>query len=185
VSSVPFSELVETMKRSAGALRDAEVPFLLGGGLACWARGGPETDHDVDFLVRPDDAELALETLSSAGMRPERPPEGWLYKAWEGEAYVDLIFETAEGPVTDDHFARGEELDVYAVRMRVASLEDVVAAKLLTLNEMDLDYGPALQISRSLREQIDWNKVRERTSSSPYARAFLTLLEELEIVPAR
>jgi hypothetical protein len=182
LSSVPFSELIETMKRSAGALRDAEVPFLLGGGIACWARGGPETDHDVDFLLKPDDAERALETLTAAGMRPERPPEGWLYKAWEDEAYVDLIFETAEGPVSDDHFARSEELDVYAVRMRVASLEDVVIAKLLALNEMALDYGPTLQISRSLREQIDWALVRERASTSPYARAFFALLAELGIV---
>jgi hypothetical protein len=25
---------------------------MLGGGLAIWARGGPPTDHDVDFFVR-------------------------------------------------------------------------------------------------------------------------------------
>jgi len=73
-----FPELIETMKRAAAALRDAEVPFLLGGGMAAWARGGPPTDHDVDLLLRERDAELALEALEAAGMRGERPPEGWL-----------------------------------------------------------------------------------------------------------
>ena len=57
------------------------MPHILGGGLAAWARGGPPTEHDVDFFVRAEDAERALEALVEAGMKPERPPEGWLLKA--------------------------------------------------------------------------------------------------------
>jgi hypothetical protein len=47
-----FPELLDAMKLAAAALRDAEVPYILGGGLAAWARGGPPTEHDVDFFVR-------------------------------------------------------------------------------------------------------------------------------------
>jgi hypothetical protein len=36
-----FEAICESMKKAAGALRDAEIPFLLGGGLAAWSRGGP------------------------------------------------------------------------------------------------------------------------------------------------
>jgi Uncharacterised nucleotidyltransferase len=172
------------MKTAAGALREAEIPFVLGGGIACWARGGPETDHDVDFLVRSDDAESALAALTAIGMRPERPPEGWLYKAWEDNCHVDLIFETTAGPVTDDVFERADQLDVYAVPMQVASLEDVLVTKLLALSEQSLDYRSVLEISRSLREQIDWDRVRERTATSPFAAAFFTLVERLGIAPA-
>jgi hypothetical protein len=53
--------------------------------------GGPETDHDVDFLVRPGDADAALDALAGAGLRPERPPEGWLHKTWDDPCHVDLI----------------------------------------------------------------------------------------------
>jgi hypothetical protein len=35
-----------------------------------------------------------------------------------------------------------------------------------------------------LREQVDWNEVRELTSRSPYARAFFLLAEELDIISA-
>jgi hypothetical protein len=38
-------------------------------------------------------------------------------------------------------------------------------------------------ITRSLREQIDWPGLRSRCSGSPYAKAYLTLVEELEIAP--
>jgi hypothetical protein len=44
-----FDDLLATLKRAAAALREAEVPFLLGGGLAVWARGGAESEHEVDY----------------------------------------------------------------------------------------------------------------------------------------
>jgi Nucleotidyl transferase of unknown function (DUF2204) len=176
-----FQRLLDTMKRAAGAFQKADVEFLLGGGLACWARGGPASDHDVDFLVRPADAEAGLEALARAGMKTERPPEHWLVKAYDEGVLVDLIFEPSGFTVDDELFGRAEEMDVHSVRMRVASLEDVLATKLLALSEQELDYGAILKIARSLREQIDWGAVWRATKDSAYAKAFFTLVEELGI----
>ena len=36
-----MASFVVTLKRVAATLRDEEIPFALGGGLAAWARGGP------------------------------------------------------------------------------------------------------------------------------------------------
>jgi hypothetical protein len=181
--SESFPELVDAMKKGAAALRDAEVPFLLGGGLAAWAYGGPPTDHDVDFLLREADAERALEALVDVGMRPERPPEGWLLKAWDGDILVDLIFEPAGGPVGDEHFDRAIHLEVAALPLLVASIDDVLATKLLAMSEQDPDYRPVLEIARSLREQIDWDLVRAQVEDTPFGAAFLTLVERLRILP--
>jgi predicted nucleotidyltransferase len=180
-----FGELIESLKKAAGVLRDAGITFVLGGGIGSAARGGPESDHDVDLLLRPADADRALNVLEEAGFKPEKPPEGWLYKAWDGEVFVDLIFRTSEGDVTDDLIDRASELEVYAVPMLVLHPEDLVVSKLLALDEMVLDYKPILEIARALREQIDWPHVRERTSESPFAKAFFTLIEELGIVTDR
>jgi predicted nucleotidyltransferase len=171
----PFGEIEHALKRAAAALRDAGVPFLLGGSLASWARGGPETRHDLDLMIRPTDVETALEALNEAGMRPERPPEDWLVKAWDGDTLVDLIYCPKGLPVNDDLIARGEELSVLGMEMRVMALEDVLATKLMALTEHSLRYESLLQIARALREQIDWAAVRARTDSSPFARAFFTL----------
>ena len=179
-----FDDLLETLKAAAAALRDAEVPFLLGGGVAAWVRGGPETAHDLDLMVKPPDAERALQVLEDAGFRAERPPEGWLYKAWAGDVLVDLIFDPSGGPVDDAMFERGEELDVHAFQMHVMSLEDVMVTKLLALREHEVDYESVLEIARGLREQVDWIDVRRRTQQSPYARAFFYLAEELDIFSA-
>jgi hypothetical protein len=180
-----FERMLATMKKAGGALNEAQLPWALGGGLACWARGGPETEHDIDFLVRPEDAERAQQALAKAGFRTEKPPEGWLLKAFDDDGVmVDLIYSPQGGPVTDDLLERTETLEVHAMRMRVARLEDVLVQKLLALNEQQPDYSSVLELARSLREQVDWDEVRARTGESPFARAYFTLLEELEIVSA-
>jgi predicted nucleotidyltransferase len=179
----PFGDLVDTLKRAVAALRDRNVPYVLGGGLAIWARGGPESDHDLDFMVKEEDADRALQALVDIGMTPEKPPEGWLYKAFDGnDVMVDLIFHPIGNPVTEELLARGEELEVKAIAVNVMSTEDVFVSKLLALREHELEYGSALKLARAVREQVDWDDVRARTEHSPFARAFFTIAEGLELV---
>ena len=177
-----ISELVETMKRAGAALRDAGIPVMLGGGLAAWARGGPPTDHDVDFFLRPEDAERALEALEAAGFRPEQPPEHWLLKAHDGDVLVDLIFQPAGGAVDGAHFERATQMEVLGQSMLVASVDDVLVTKLLALTEQEPDFQAVLALARALREQIDWAYVRDQSGDSPFAQAFFTLVEGLGIV---
>jgi hypothetical protein len=175
--------LAEALKRAAAALREAEVPFMLCGSMACWIRGGPEPfTKDVDFCVKEADADRALDALAGAGMATERPPEGWLYKAWDEHILIDLLFAPANVPVTDSTLERSDELLVLSVPMQVAAIDDVMATKLLALNESSIDLKQLLQIGRSLREQIAWDQLRRRTEHSPFAMAFFTLVEQLGIV---
>jgi hypothetical protein len=178
-----FDELIEAMKASAGILQQAEIPFVLGGGLSAWARGGPKSEHDVDLLLRPQDAEQALSAFEAAGWTTERPPEGWLYKTWhENGALVGLIFNPASGPITDAIIERAPIAEVMALRVNVSTLEDVMTAKLLAITEQEPDYSAVLEWARALREQIDWDTVRQRTEASPFAKAFFTLVESLGVV---
>jgi hypothetical protein len=179
-----IGDLVDTMKKAAAALREAEIPFMLGGGLAAWARGGPPSEHDVDFFVREGDAERALSALAAAGLKPERPPEEWLLKAWDGDVLVDLIYRPSGGAVDAPHFERASELEVLGQTLLVASVDDVLVTKLLALNEQRPDYQAVLALARALREQIDWEDVRQRTSASAFAQAFFVLAEGLGIAPA-
>ena len=82
----------ETLKQVAAALRDAEIPFVLGGGFAAWASGGAAVRPDLDLMLKPEDADRALEVLARRACETEKPPEEWLYKAWDGDLLVDLIF---------------------------------------------------------------------------------------------
>jgi Uncharacterised nucleotidyltransferase len=178
----PFSDIEATLKKAAAALRAADVPFLLGGSLASWARGGPETRHDLDLMIKREDVERAVAALREAGLRAEDPPEEWLVKAWDGDVLVDLIFAPKGLTMDDDVIARGEAMPVLSMQMRVMALEDVMITKLMAITEHHLRYEGPLAIARALREQINWDHVRGATASSPFARAFFVLLEGLEIL---
>ena len=177
--------LVETAKRAIAALEADEVPYLLGGGLGCWALGGPPSSNDVDLMLRHDDAERALTALEAAGFRGERPPEQWLLKAWEEEVLIDLIFEPSGLEISDAVLARGTTVGIGGMDVRVMDLDDIFVTKLMSIDEHACDYEGHLAIARSLREKLDWARLREETAESPFAAAFFTLADGLGIsIPA-
>jgi hypothetical protein len=181
-NELSFGEISDTLKKVVAALRDNEIPYLLGGSLAFWAHGGPERRKDLDFMVKAEDAERALELLEAEGLQPEKPPEGWLYKAWDGDVLVDLIFHPKGMEIDDSVIARGEDLEVLAMPIKVMALEDVLCTMLMALHEHRADYSSLLQMARSLREKVDWNDVRSRTDRSPFARAFFTIAEGTGVI---
>ena len=128
-------------------------------------------------MIKREDVERAVEALTAAGMRADDPPEEWLVKAWDGEVLVDLIFSPKGLPIDDDVIARGEQMSVLSMEMRVMAIEDVLVTKLMAITEHSLRYEALLSIARALREQVDWEHVRAATASSPFARAFFVLLE--------
>ncbi len=178
-----FDEIVAALRVAVPALREAQIPFMLGGSMAVWAYGGPEPTNDLDLMLRAQDAERALTALAAAGMRTEHPPEEWLVKAWHDDVLVDLIFGPRGMPIDDEVLARSVVRNLSALRVNVMALEDVLTTKLLALDEHQLDLSWLLQIARAVREQVDWDLLRRRTAGSPYAAAFFTLVERLEIAP--
>ena len=176
-----LDSLTDTLKRAVAAIEAQRIPYVLGGGLGCWARGGPPSSNDIDLMVKRDDAERAQRALAEAGMRTERPPEQWLLKAWDGDVLIDLIFEPSGIRISDEVIERGERLSVAGMQIQVMALDDILVTKLLALDEHSADYRDLLQIGRALREQIDWDALRQRTSSSPFAVAFFALADGLRL----
>jgi hypothetical protein len=175
-------ELLRTLTKVANALRNAEIPFALTGGCAGYARGGPASEHDVDLLVRPEDAAEAVRVLVKRGLRAAEPPEDWLLKVYDGDSLVDLLFRPNERLVTDETLAMAEEMPVGSVMLPVMPATFVLSSKLLVLDGHRCDFSELLPFVRALREQIDWEQVREETRESPYAEAFLMLIERLDII---
>jgi hypothetical protein len=173
--------LQRTIIEVVSALRSADVPFALAGGSAVYARGGPPTTHDVDVLVCEQDADDAVKALVEAGMRAEDPPEDWLTKVYCGEWLVDIIFRPNERPVTPETLATAEDMRLDAISAPVMPATALMVDKLLVLGPHRCDLAELLPVARALREQVDWDEVREQTSSSPYAEAFLVLLDRLDI----
>ena len=179
------------LKRSASALKADGVPFALGGGYALWVAGGPEPSHDVDLVVAETDVEMAANSLAAAGLRIERPPEDWLFKAYCEDddatesvaepALVDVLHRLGGIPVTASLLNSAREYEVLGIRIPVLPPTPIMIAKLQSLTEHYCDFAPLLSGVRAVREQLDWTEIRQATQDNPFAEAFLLLVERLGI----
>ncbi|WP_280269485.1 BON domain-containing protein [Nocardia wallacei] len=176
-----IDQLLQTLTRVANTLLDSGVPFAVAGGCAVYARGGPASDHDVDIFVKPADVDRARRSLDAAGLRLGDPAEDWLTKAYDGDTLVDLIFRPNYRAVTDELLGRASWMRVGPTAAPVVSGTDLMVDKLMVLDPHRLDFTGLLRIARDLREQVDWPRVRAETAVSPYARAFLGLVDDLGI----
>jgi hypothetical protein len=175
-------EIRDLLKRTAVALKQADVPFALCGGYAAWVRGAPEPDHDADFLVPAAEAERAAMALGEAGLAVEEPAEDWLIKVVSGASFVDVLWRTCGVPVESDLVERAEVLPVLSVQMPVLTATDILVTKLHALDEHYCDFGRLLPVARALREQVDWDVVRREAAGNHFAVVFLQLLSRLGIV---
>jgi hypothetical protein len=176
--------LREALKAVAVALKESQVPFALMGGYAVWARGGPEPDHDVDFLVAEQDAEDVEHLLGDKGFEVVQPPEDWLFKVFVDDSMIDVIFRASGAPAQRSDVERATPLEVLSVQMPVLEATDLVVQKLASLDEHYCDFAQLLPMARSLREQVDWEVVRQETGHNDYAAAFLFLATRLSIIDA-
>ena len=156
------------------AVEQKGIPYLLVGGIAASTYGRPRWTHDIDLLVRPVDAGLALDALAASGFGTEETFPDWLYKADRDGVGVDVIFSMPGGLLLDDQMlARAREETIGAVTVRVISPEDMIVVKAVVHDEhMPRHWHDGLAILAGC--QLDWEYVLRRSSHGP--RRVLSLL---------
>jgi predicted nucleotidyltransferase len=163
------------LQAAVGALEQKGIPYLLVGGIAASTYGRPRWTHDVDLLVRPVDAGLALDALAADGFRTEETYPDWLYKADSDGVEVDVIFSMPGGILLEDEMlARAREETVGELSVRVISPEDMIVVKAVVHDEhMPRHWHDALAIVS--RCSLDWDYLVRRARRHG-ARRVLSLL---------
>jgi hypothetical protein len=169
------------LKRTASALKADGVPFALAGGYALWAHGAPESENDVDFVIAEEDTERAVHALESAGFQVTRPPEDWLFKVGCDGAEVDVLHRVVGEPVDPALIERSTDMDLLGIRLPVLPATDLLSSKLRSMTEHYCDFGRLLPHVRAVREQLDWDRLREEVAANDFAVAFLFLTDRLGI----
>jgi predicted nucleotidyltransferase len=136
--------------------------------------GRPRWTHDIDFLVRPDDARDVLAALRTAGFTTEETDPVWLYKAFKHDIMVDVIFMVMGGIYLDEEMqSRSIERDYQGLRLRIPSPEDQIVIKAIVhREETSRHWFDALAILG--RAQLDWSYLIRRGRVG--ARRLLALL---------
>ena len=165
---------VRVLREAVEAVDRAGYAFLVLGGLASSLVGRPRWTHDIDFLVRPDDARDVLEALRGAGFTTEETDPIRIYKAFKDDVMVDVIFMVMGGIYLDDEMqSRSIERDYQDLRLRIPSPEDQIVIKAIVhREETSRHWFDALAILG--RAQLDWTYLTRRGRVG--ARRLLALL---------
>ncbi|HEY7072881.1 MAG TPA: nucleotidyltransferase [Acidimicrobiales bacterium] len=150
------ADIRKALEEVISVLREAEIAFLLIGGMSAATFARPRMTDDIDVFVRPDAAGHALEALAAAGFDTKVKDPSWLYKAWKHGVLVDVIFRSSGDLYLDDEMlARGSEREYLGVTAPLLSPEDLVVIKALAAAEHSPHhwYDALAVIGRT---ELDW-----------------------------
>lgn len=147
------------------ALNRAGVPFLVGGAYAFAAYTGIYRDtKDLDVFLRKRDALPALEVLANEGWRTERTDEVWIYKAFFGEWYVDVIFNSGNGvsEVDDEWFSHPLPGTIRSHSVLFVPPEEMIWSKAFVLERERYDGADVLHLFDGAGARMNWAHLLER-----------------------
>lgn len=155
---VPTGHKFRVFYEAACALDRAQVPYLVGGGLAVRVYGRVRESKDMDLFLDSRQVFPALDTLSEAGFHTRETDASWLYKALKEGVLVDIIVRTSGdvrlGPET---FRHGRRVLIEGYPFPVMGPEDTLVRKIFSEQEGRPDWYDALSMLAAPIPDFDWN----------------------------
>jgi predicted nucleotidyltransferase len=167
-------DLPTTLSEMVAAVEGAAVDYVLIGGLAVTIHGRPRHSLDIDFFVRPEDAQRALDAAAEAGFETNPINPHWIYKAFKHGVQVDVIFKVRGDIYLDEEMLRrSARHPLKGCDARIVPPEDLLVIKALAHDEdTPRHWHDALSILP--RRELDWDYVVRRAAKGP--RRVLSLL---------
>jgi hypothetical protein len=156
---------IEARARAIEVLQKEGVPFVVGGAYAfCSYTGIFRDTKDLDLFPRKRDALRALRVLSADGWRTERTDEVWIYKAFKGEYFVDLIFSSGNGiaNVDDLWFEYAINGEAFGKPVKIAPVEEMIWSKAFVLERERFDGSDVMHLIKAAGDQMDWERLLMR-----------------------
>lgn len=165
---MPFSQAQldpETRKfycQALGILNQAQMPFLIGGAYAFERYTGiARHTKDLDIFARPADVPSILDVFAQAGYATEMAVPHWLAKAYCGENFVDIIFNSAHGclPVTDSWFDHAVQDEVLGIPVQVCAPEEMIWSKGYVMARDRFDGADVAHLILAYGDRMDWGRL--------------------------
>jgi predicted nucleotidyltransferase len=157
------------------AIEDAEIPYVVIGGLASSLLGRPRMTDDIDVLLRgEEDARRALEVLAKAGFETEETNPSWIFKACRDDVTIDVMFWLKGDIYLDEQMLERAPLEEFAGRrVPVMPPEDLIVVKAVIHDEQTpRHWHDALGVIAD--QELDWEYLYARARHG--ARRVLALL---------
>ncbi|HEV8638902.1 MAG TPA: hypothetical protein VG370_32240 [Chloroflexota bacterium] len=151
--------------RSLRRLKRERIDFLVGGAYALACHTGVERHtRDFDVFVRPRDVEATLAALAPVCDRTELTFTHWLGKAYCGDRYIDVIFNSGNGvcEVDDEWFDHAIDSTVFGQEVRLVPVEEMIWQKAFVMERERFDGADIAHMLRASGQRIDWVRLLRR-----------------------
>ena len=103
---------------------------MVAGSFAFQYSGISRSTKDFDIFVRPRDVRRTLDAVTR-GFRTEVAFGHWLAKAYHGDKFIDVIFNSGNGvaEVDDEWFAHAVQEEVLGVPVKLSPAEEMIWSK--------------------------------------------------------
>jgi len=169
--------MADFYRQALRALTGARVPFLVGGAFAhaCYT-GIRRSTKDLDLFIRRKDYQRIAQLMQHHGWRTELCYPHWLAKVYDGQQFIDLIFNSGNGlaPVDERWFLGNCHADILGVPVRIVNVEDCLLSKAFIMERERYDGGDIAHLLQTHAERLDWERMLQ--SFGPHWRVLLAHL---------
>ena len=152
-------------RRAMEILKQADVPFLVGGAYALECHTGiVRRTKDFDIFVRASDVRRVLDVLSLAGYQTDLTFPHWIGKAFCGDDFLDIIFNSGNGlcRVDEQWFEHAPEGTVLGVPCLLCPAEETIWQKSFILERDRCDVADVAHLLKSTADRLDWRRLLAR-----------------------
>ncbi|MEW6492010.1 MAG: nucleotidyltransferase [Cyanobacteriota bacterium] len=152
--------------RSLDVLLESKIPFLIGGAYAFERYTGiARHTKDLDLFARPKDCPRILEVLSAKnGCSTEISAPHWLAKAFCGENFIDIIFNSANAlsEVDDLWFEHSVREEVLGISVQICPPEEIILTKAFIMARDRYDGADIAHLIHACSETLNWPHLLHR-----------------------
>jgi hypothetical protein len=155
----------ELYRQSLEMLNRSGVPYLVGGTYAFhYYAGIARTTKDFDIFVRQRDLQRVLDVLTRTGFKTEVAFSHWLAKAFSGDRFIDIIYNSGNGivEVDDEWFAHAVDEEVLGVPVKLCPAEEMIWSKSLIMERERFDGADVAHLLRHCSGMINWDRLLRR-----------------------
>lgn len=187
---------IEVFGEALRALNEGSIPFVIGGAFAIHRYTGVwRNTNDLDIYIERKHLRDTINVLADQGFEDSGEMAAgdheWIYHALKNHALIDAIWQPPNhlSPVNESFYRRGVEGTFAGAPVRFIPPDELVWAKIFTMNLHRCDWPDIFRVIRSCPEQLDWRHLIEKMGNHwPVLLSFFVLFEwaypsEAECIP--
>src|SRR5439155_18749180 len=151
------------------ALTDSGLPYMVGGAYAIERYTGiVRRTKDLDIFVKREDCSSVLAVLARRGYGTELTDSRWIAKAFCGDDFIDIIFNSGNGvcPVDDEWLAHAPDDLVLGMPARLCPIEEIIWQKIFIMERERFDGADVAHLLRARGPKLDWHRLLRRVGDN-------------------